>query len=120
MRYRASSALAIIMSLFALLSTVASAEEFSVSGQWEFIFLGHRLSARMEHREEAIEGVAYLYNPGGKVDTYHFNGSLKDRKLIASHYSGHTFQGEVVSLNEITGVLRTKNGEEMSITLVRR
>jgi hypothetical protein len=91
-----------------------------LSGEWEFHFMGHTLSAQVEHRGEALQGVAYLYSPFGKKDTYHFTGTLKDGKMEAFHHSGHAFRGEVVSPKEVRGVLRTNNGEELCITVLRR
>ncbi len=110
--------LIVILWLSALAGAQARAGE--LSGRWEFTFLGYTLSAQLEQRGESIQGVAYLYSPLGARDTYHFTGTLRDGAIVASHYTGHTFRGQVISLDEMTGVLHTRDGEEMCITVHRR
>jgi len=98
---------------------VAGAEE-NLSGEWEYTFLGYRLEAHVEHRGESIQGVAYLHSPMGTKDTYHFTGTFHQGEVVASHHSGHTFRGQLISADEVMGVLVTARGERWTLTARRR
>jgi hypothetical protein len=82
--------------------------------------LWYRVVMHVDHDGEAITGVAYILGPFGGKDTYHFAGSFKDGKIVASHYSGHVFRGDVVSAQEIAGELEAASGERLSMKAYRR
>lgn len=92
---------------------------WNLEGQWVANQMGARLEATIQQAGNEISGVAYLHNPSGKVDTYHFKGMINGNKVSAGHYSGHTFSGQVLDENSIKGVVRTKKGHKVSVLAKR-
>lgn len=92
---------------------------WNLEGQWVANQMGARLEAVIEQAGNEISGVAYLHNPSGKVDTYHFKGVIQGNKVKAGHYSGHTFSGQILDENNLKGVVRTKKGYKVSVLAKR-
>jgi hypothetical protein len=99
---------------------VGADSQRDLSGEWVGSFLGHRLAAHVRQQGERIDAVAYLHKPFGGVDTYHFTGSIRDGKVVASHHEGHMFRGELISPAEVRGVLVTRGGERLEIGAQKR
>ncbi len=64
---------------------------------------------------ESVRGVVLLRTWTGKVDVYHFYGSMHDGIIEAAHSSGHKFKGSFVSNSEVKGKLKLKNGHTVEV-----
>ncbi len=116
MRFAALSA------IFVTVVTAASvhAGEWVDLGRWQAYYLGTKVVADMERDGREIRGVAQVYSPFGKKDTYHFNGRVQNGILRAAHHSGHRFKGRLTSPEEVVGVLTTRNGHKLRVRAVRQ
>ena len=63
----------------------------------------------------AARGVLHLRLANGQVDVYHFNGSVKDNAVAASHSSGHTFRGRLSAPDKVEGTINLKNGMKIKL-----
>ncbi|WP_298031657.1 hypothetical protein [uncultured Desulfovibrio sp.] len=63
----------------------------------------------------AVRGVLHLRLANGQVDVYHFNGSVKDNAIEASHSSGHTFRGRLSAPDKVEGTINLKNGMKIRL-----
>lgn len=111
-------ALALVMVVAALAPALSAGG--NLSGTWVASPLGGRVEAHVQHKGNSVSGVAYVYSPFGKKDTYHFNGTVNGKHVVASHYSGHVFSGNLNSSTEVVGVLRTKSGHRIGVHASRR
>lgn len=75
----------------------------------------YRAGACITH-EGKVRGVLLLRTMSGKTDTYHFNGTLEDGIIRASHTSGHRFKGTFPSTTEVKGTITLKSGRSISLT----
>jgi hypothetical protein len=87
---------------------------------WESQYLFTRSEAHINKDKDKIWGVLYLHGLFGKVDTYHFKGTLVDGKIKAAHYRGHKFEGRMVSRDKVVGVLTSRQGMKFNVTSHRR
>lgn len=92
------------------------AEGRNLSGNWETQVMGARVMVHVDQVGQAISGVAYVYSPLGRKNTYHFQGSIKGRQVQAAHYSGHRFTGNIRDDGAVAGVLRTKRGHRIPVS----
>lgn len=109
---------ALVLILVGALPAVSAAG--NLSGTWVASPYGSRVEAHVKQKGNAVSGVAYVYSPFGKKDTYHFQGSVEGNQVQASHHSGHFFSGNLNSVNEVVGVLRTKSGHRIGVHASRR
>lgn len=105
---------AICLLSFVLASTFF-AEAAELTGKWEASILGHRVKAEALQQGENLSGVAYLYDLFGNRSTWHFKGLVKGNKVVASHHTGHVFNGDVTPDGRLVGVLSTNNGHKIPI-----
>lgn len=63
----------------------------------------------------AVRGVLLLRLANGKTDVYHIVGKVKNNEIEASHSSGHTFKGRLLSSNKVQGVISLKNGMKIKV-----
>ncbi len=68
----------------------------------------------------SFTGVAFVFNTGGRTDTYHLFGYYRNNTIAGVHGSGHVYVGEMVSPNENVGLLTTKGGYELPLRARRR
>jgi hypothetical protein len=111
-------ALALVVAVAAVVP--ATSWGANLSGTWVASPLGSRVEAHVQQKGHAVKGVAYVHSPLGKKDTYHFQGTVKGNQVVASHYSGHVFSGNLNSPNEVVGVLKTRSGHRIGIHASRR
>jgi len=57
------------------------AEGRNLSGNWESQVMGTRVVVHVDQMGQAISGVAYVYSPLGRKNTYHFRGLIKGRQV---------------------------------------
>ena len=57
-----------------------------------------------------LRGVVHLRLRGGQVDVYHITGQVRNNTVRARHSSGHSFEGRLVSPQEVEGVITLKSG----------
>ena len=98
----------------------AAATDKKAPEVWESSFLKYRAVAYMEEEDGKVWGVLYFHQPFGKMDTYHFTGTVKDGHIEASHYTGHHFEGTMVNEDEVVGVVTHRRGYSMKVTAHRR
>ncbi|MDR3319684.1 MAG: hypothetical protein LBS77_01725 [Desulfovibrio sp.] len=67
-----------------------------------------------------IRGVVYLRRMNGKMDVYHIVGTIHDNKIEASHSSGHTFEGKLVTPDTVKGVITLKSGLKIELGGMRK
>jgi len=82
--------------------------------------MGATIRGHVEHRGNDIRGVVYIYPPFGKKRTYHFTGKVSGDRVSGSHTDGHRFQGRFISSQQVEGILTTKNGRRIPVTMSRR
>ncbi len=82
--------------------------------------MGHKLEVNINQEGGVIGGVAYIFGPDGKKDTYHFNGHVQSGKLQAVHSDGHSFSGKLINSREIAGTITAASGRHLNLTLTRR
>ncbi len=87
----------------------------NLSGVKEYWFLGTRVRLEINHKGKNLNGVVKIYRFFGKKDTYHFNGKVENRRVVASHSSGHVFRGHVTPDGRLVGTLTTKTGLRVPI-----
>ncbi len=79
-----------------------------------------RFAAYIQQDGNQLSGFAKVRAPTGKRSTYHFAGSINGTHVQVAHHHGHSFTGTLVGPRKMVGVLRTKNGESVSVTARRR
>lgn len=62
-----------------------------------------------------VRGVLHLRLANGQVDVYHFEGSVKDNAIEASHSSGHRFKGRLSAPDKVEGTISLKNGMKIKL-----
>ena len=67
-----------------------------------------------------IRGGLFLRLANGQIDEYHFRGNVKNNHVEAYHSSGHSFVGQLVSHDKVTGQISLKNGMRFSLTGQRK
>ena len=105
-----------------LLSVTVPAAPLEQEGAevWETNYLIVRSVAYIHRNENKIFGVVYLFGLFGKTDVYHVQGIVNNGRIKAAHYTGHKFEGRMVSEQEVTGVVTTRNGHKFRITSHKR
>ena len=92
----------------------------SKSEVWEARYLFARIVANIRQEGNALKGVAWVHGVESEVLTYHFSGTVHEGKILASHYTGHEFRGEMVSDRKAVGVLTTSKGWSFRVEAKRR
>lgn len=62
-----------------------------------------------------VRGVVNLHLANGETDVYHIVGNIKNNEIEASHSSGHTFKGRLLSSDKVEGVISLKNGMRIKV-----
>jgi hypothetical protein len=83
----------------------------------EVSVLGHKAKVKVNRNGESISGVLHLYPPFGKKSTYHFQGTIKGDHVTAHHTDGHSFSGTINQNGKVDGVLTTKTGMKVPISV---
>jgi len=96
------------------------AEGRNLSGNWESQVMGTRVVVHVDQMGQAISGVAYVYSPLGRQNTYHFRGLIKGRQVQAAHHSGHRFTGNIQEDGGVAGILMTKKGHRIPVNARQR
>ncbi len=106
---------------FMLLSCLhAWAAEYDFSGRWEAWVMGSRIEAKIAQNGDKISGVAYVFDPTGKKDAYHFQGQVQGSSIQASHTDGHVFSGSLTRDRRLVGSLRTASGHAVTLAASKR
>ena len=106
---------------FMLLSGLpAWSAEFDFSGRWEAWVMGSKIEAKIAQIGDKISGVAYVFDPMGKKDTYHFQGHVRGSNIQASHTDGHVFSGSLTRDRRLVGSLRTSSGRAVAVAASKR
>jgi len=111
-------ALAVVAVIFTSFSAFGA--PVHVSGNWEASGMGARLVVQIQQNGSQIGGVAYVHEPMGNVNTYHFTGKVDGNKVTAFHHSGHSFVGTALDGNHLKGTLTSKDGHRIPVDLSRR
>jgi hypothetical protein len=89
-------------------------------GVWDAKVMGAKIRAYVEQHGTMLSGVARVSAPNGKKSTYHFTGSVNGNQIQVAHHKGHSFSGNITGPRTMVGVLRTRNGQSVSVTASRR
>lgn len=102
------------------MSLPAAGAGVNIAGNWESRLMGSLIQAKVDQNGKDVSGVAYVYSPFGHKDTYHFTGKIDGARIVASHHDGHLFSGNVTPAGRLIGVLKTKDGYQMTVEASRR
>jgi hypothetical protein len=111
---------ALFIALCMVTSFPAFASGADMSGTWVASAMGSRLEAHVKQSGTNMSGVAYVYDPFGKRDTYHFKGIVNGNQVTASHHEGHVFTGTILGPGQVTGTLRTRGGHQLAVSASRQ
>ncbi len=89
-------------------------------GVWDAKVMGAKIRAYIEQHGSQLTGFAKVKAPNGKSSTYHFAGSINGNQVQVAHHKGDSFSGTLTGPRKMVGVLRTRNGESVSVTAKRR
>jgi hypothetical protein len=103
-----------------LLTLPVLATANNVTGNWQAKLMGSTITAEIQQNGTSISGVANVYSPMGHKDVFHFNGTVSNGRIAARHASGHRFDGEVLSDDSISGILTTRDGHRVPVSMVRQ
>jgi len=86
------------------------------SYKWETSAMGVRIKVTATTIGEQVSGIAYVFRPSGKKDTYHFSGRMEGERISVSHHSRHSFSGTLTPQGKVVGVLTTRTGQRIPIS----
>jgi hypothetical protein len=98
----------------------ATGSAADAGGVWDANVMGAKIRAYVEQKGSQLSGVAKVRTPNGKRSTYHFAGSINGNQVQVAHYTGHSFSGTLTGPRKMVGVLKTRNGQSVSVTAKRR
>ncbi|MBM4326533.1 MAG: hypothetical protein FJ118_05135 [Deltaproteobacteria bacterium] len=111
----------LLVALVAVLALCSLAGASSnMAGKWVAWIMGHKIEANVNQQGSKISGVAYVYDPFGKKDQYHFTGSVSNGQIVASHHQGHFFNGKLTPEGRIVGVIKTRGGHRFDVVARHR
>ncbi len=96
------------------------ASESDFSGRWEAWVMGSKIEALIAQNGDKIKGVAYVFDPTGKKDAYHFQGQVRGSSIQAFHTDGHVFSGSLTRDRRLVGSLRTASGHAVTVAASKR
>ncbi|MGO9571060.1 MAG: tetratricopeptide repeat protein [Desulfomonilaceae bacterium] len=92
----------------------------SVKGDWDATYLGHRVRLSvLQQMGKRVSGVLRISMAGGGEETYYFTGTFDQGYINVSHRDGNTFRGTLGTDGRLSGVLRMRNGQEISVNLAQ-
>ena len=94
--------------------------ESPLTGTWQGRVFFIRFSVQMVQWDSQAAGVAQVRRPFGGLYTYHFNGTIESNRLFGVHHSGHWFKGTRTADDRVSGVLTTRRGRAIRLTLRRQ
>lgn len=103
--------------IFATSTSTGSAQD--CAGVWKASGFGVELIAQVKQQGSRLSGIACVYQPSGKLNTYQLYGTYLDGEVKLRHRGGHAFCGRFVSDDHLTGVLTTKDGQTLQFTAAR-
>ena len=112
--------LASVLALTTLLALPVCGADFDFSGRWDGWVMGSKIEAKIAQKGDKISGVAYVFDPMGKKDAYHFQGRVQGTSIQASHTDGHVFSGSLTRDRRLVGSLRTASGRAVAVTASKR
>nr|WP_287410380.1 hypothetical protein [Pseudodesulfovibrio sp.] len=92
---------------------------YNITGVWKGRYFIADLIAHIEQTNSRISGHAEIHQPFGKVDIYHFSGTVRGNRVIAAHHKGSTFEGLVMNQDAIAGIVTTYKGNKLHISAKR-
>ena len=112
------SALSIACAWLSCLGACAAAPD--LAGAWQGKFLMVRYTVHVVQREAEVHGVARVLPPFGEAWTYHVDGRVDGDRVAGRHHSGHRFEGKIDAAGLVSGVLTTRHGFKVRLTLRRQ
>lgn len=91
------------------------AAENNLSGRYEVEKTFYTVYADIKHKGSKICLAAFIHTLIGTNYTYHFYGTITGNKVFAKHPNGHTLTGTISKDGVLTGVVRTRGGDEYDI-----
>lgn len=93
--------------------------EWEPFSRWDTSIMGVRTKGIVKKRGDDIRGVLYVYRHGRRIP-YHFKGRIRGNRIRAAHSDGHVFRGTIGPGRSVQGVLTTRGGFRVPITLSPR
>ncbi len=107
-RLYATLAVLVALGVMSLCCAAPSLANFNCTGVWDAEHTFSDIEIHVNQNGEYIEGVVYVYGIFGGKDTYHYQGHIyPDGRVVASHHSGHEFEGQMYSDSRGEGVVTT-------------
>ncbi|MFC1834400.1 hypothetical protein ACFL2Q_06665 [Thermodesulfobacteriota bacterium] len=84
-------------------------------------YMMHDVTIRATIKADRISGVARIVVPfSRKKLRYHFKGRIRGNRIVARHHQGHVFRGRLFPNGGVKGVLRTRKGVKVPISVPPR
>ncbi len=92
-----------------------------LAGMWQGSFLLIRFTVEVKQHDAEVFGKALVIPLLGRTSTYHVRGFiLEDDRVVGKHHQGHSFAGKIETPDQVSGVLTTRRGLTVRLTLRRR
>ena len=108
-----------LMILAGFLGAAAVRADSTVSGIWQGRWLFVRFNIQVAQWNSQVAGVATVRPVLGSTYVYHFNGTAEGNRLSGAHHSGHRFEGTRTTEDVVEGILTTRRGRTLRLTLRR-
>ncbi|MBU1695106.1 MAG: hypothetical protein KKC51_14245 [Verrucomicrobia bacterium] len=92
----------------------------SLTGTWQGKVFFTRLTVQVVQWNTQVTGVVQVHRFFGAPYFYHFNGTAESNRLSGTHHTGHRFEGTQTAEDRVSGVLTTRRGRAIRLTLRRQ
>jgi tetratricopeptide (TPR) repeat protein len=91
-----------------------------ITGDWDATYMGTRVRLSVYQQVgKRVSGALRITMRGGAEEDYPFSGTFDRGNIRVSHRDGHTFRGTLGADGRLIGVLRMRNGQEISVNLAK-
>jgi tetratricopeptide (TPR) repeat protein len=96
----------------------AGLSQKKITGDWDATYMGTRVRLSVfQQLGKRVSGALRISPVGGAEENYPFSGTFDRGDIRVSHRDGHAFHGTLGSDGRLTGILRMRNGQEISVNL---
>jgi Tfp pilus assembly protein PilF len=99
---------------------IAGDSHKGITGDWDATYMGTRVRLSVfQQVGKRVSGALRISIRGGGEENYPFSGIFDRGNIRVSHRDGHSFRGTLGADGRLTGVLRMRNGQEISVNLAK-
>jgi hypothetical protein len=91
-----------------------------LAGTWQGSFLLVRFTIQVEQQDAEVFGKALVIPWLGRTCTYHVSGRIDGDRVVGRHHQGHSFAGKIEAEDQVSGVLTTRRGFKVHLTIRRK